>query len=78
MKNARYRITVDRDVLDKTKPGDDPKHQLRPIRVEDTRNGTVTHGRDVRFPLGARIVYGDPQQDGARVWIEADGVVGSA
>jgi hypothetical protein len=73
--SARYRITVDRDVLDKTKPGADPKHQARPIRVEDTSTGTITHGRDVSFPLGARIVYGDPQQDGARVWIEAEGIV---
>lgn len=76
--NARYRITVDRDVLDKTKPGDDPKHQIRPIRVEDTKTGVVDHHRNVSMPMGARIVYGDPQSDGARVWIEAHAVVGSA
>lgn len=76
--SARYRITVDRDVLDKTKPADDPRHQLRPIRVEDTRTGKIANHRDVSMPMGARIVYGDPQQNGARVWIEAHAVVGSA
>lgn len=74
----RYRITVDRDVLDKTLAGSDPKHQAKPIRVEDTRTGKVEHHRNVTMPLGCRIVYGDPQQDGARVWIETDGLVGLA
>ena len=75
----RYRITIDRDALDKTRAGDDPKHQLRPIRIHDTRKGEdVRSERRVTFPLGCELVYGDPQTDGARVWIEAEAYVGSA
>lgn len=75
----RFRITIDRDALDKTRAQDDPKHQLRPIRIHDTRKGVdVRAERRVSFPMGAELVYGDPQTDGARVWIECDGYVGSA
>lgn len=71
----RYIVTVDRSRLDETKAKNDPRHQARPIRVEDTTTGKVRACRDVSFPLGARMVYGDPRQDGARVWIETEGYV---
>lgn len=75
MTPPRYRITVNRDLLAKTPQGDDPKHQARPIRVNDTQTGETTEHRAVGLPMGAEVVYGDPQQDGARVWIEAPGLV---
>lgn len=77
--SARYRITVDRDALEKNPASSDPKHQLRPIRVQDTHTDKPVRAcRNVSFPMGARIVYGDPQADGARVWIEADAFIDSA
>lgn len=72
---ARYCITIDRSALEKIKPGDDPKHQARVIRVENTATGEVRACREVALPLGGVVRYGEPQRDGARVWIEAEGYV---
>lgn len=74
----RYRITVNRALLEKVNAGDDPQHKARPIRVTDTRVGLTKDERDVALiasDSAPRVVYGDPQQDGARVWIEADAVI---
>lgn len=72
----RYRITVNADALKKRPPKDDPQHQLRPIEIFDTKKGKpVRAARHLSFPMGAELVYGDPQQDGARVWIETDGYI---
>lgn len=70
----RYRITIDRDALEKNPR--DPEHKIRPIRIHDTRKGVDLKAvRGVGFPMGAELVYGDPKQDGARVWIECDGYI---
>jgi len=66
----RYLISVDRDALDKSAPGDE---SVLPIRIEDTLRGTLINCREAEL-LGARIVYDAPRQDGTRVYIEADGV----
>lgn len=72
----RYRITIDQGALDKRPVKDDPEHQLRPIRVYDTKKDVPVRAvRAIGFPMGAELVYGDPGTDGERVWIEADGYV---
>lgn len=66
----RYKITVDRSLLDS-----DPSNP-NVIRVEDTKTGEVTHHAKVRMferMAGApTVMFGPQQPDGARVWIEAE------
>lgn len=63
---ARYIITVDRSRID--------KGESRPIRVEAVRSGSVQHVDRVALTGRVVVQHGLPRQDGARVWIEADGV----
>lgn len=76
----RYVITVNRDRIDKGEP--------RPIRVEDTRDGSVAHYAAVRLlptpgqfcanygenSHAAVLRSGEARQDGATVWIECEEV----
>jgi hypothetical protein len=62
----RYIVTVNRDAID--------KGYEYPIRVEDTTNGNI-HQTDWALLSGEVVIkYGPARQDGARVWIECDGV----
>lgn len=67
----RYRITVNRHMLEHSAPGDD----VQPVRVTHVPSGVTRDVREVALSGNVRVVYGDPQQDGARVWIEAEHAV---
>lgn len=62
----RYIITVDRDRID--------RKRSNAIRIEDTKTGHVRNISRVVLTGHVEVVEGLPRQDGARVWIEAEGV----
>jgi hypothetical protein len=62
----RYIVTVNRDAID--------KGYEYPIRVEDMETGNVRQTCWLKLTGEVIIRSGPPRQDGARVWIECDGV----
>lgn len=69
--SRRYIITIDRALLEGQRAGDPA---AKPILVEDTDTGIIERHAGAEL-AGAKIVYGGPLRNGARVWIEADSVV---
>lgn len=65
----RFEITIDRDLLEKT-PRD---ARCQPLLVLDQCSGTLTRASEATLGT-AKVVYGAPRQNGARVWIEAESV----
>ena len=61
-----YIITVDRSRID--------AGQSKAIRVESTKTGTVQNVSRVALTGRVVVMEGLPRQDGARVWIEAEGI----
>lgn len=63
----RYIVTISRDGIDCGDP--------RPILVEDTRTGEVTQHAEVQL-VGLPVVKYDESglRNGARVWIETNGI----
>jgi hypothetical protein len=64
----RYILTIDRALLDS-----DPS-ATKVIRIEDTHTGEITNHSFVALGEGSVIRAGSVRQDGARVWVETEGV----
>lgn len=64
--HLRYVVTVDRDRID--------RGRQNAIRIEDLKRGTIRNVSRATLTGEVTILEGLPRQDGARVWIEAEGV----
>lgn len=65
----RYELTIDRDLLEHTPPGED----CYPLLLLNTETGDLVRCCKVVL-TNSRVVYGLPRQNGARVWVEGDAV----
>lgn len=62
---SRYRVTVDQAAIAEGRPA---------INVLDKWSGLRANYDQVNLVGPVRVMQGEPQRDGARVWVDCEGV----